>query len=54
MNPIVFTKRYIAKSKTHYKYLSGSMLRWMQNINKLDFTQSEKNFYEESFLYILQ
>lgn len=54
MNPIVFTKRYIAKSKTYYKHISGSMLRWMKSVNKLDFTQSQKNFYEESFLCILQ
>lgn len=52
MNPIVFTKRYTAKSKTRYKQFSGAMLRWRQA--GLDFTWSEKNFYEESFLYTSQ
>lgn len=42
MNATVFTKRHIAKSKTGYKQFSGSVLREMRSINKLDITESEK------------
>lgn len=42
MNTVVFTKRYIAKSKIGYKQFSGSILREMQSVNKLDMSESEK------------